>query len=105
MSYAALIGLIGNAALLLALGVVYDAIFPDSEKSDTGFKQVLAGVVVGLIGMALMLSSWVLMSGAIFDFSGSYAAAFINGLAWNLLNVMIVAWLFLRPVRRVAAPA
>ena len=67
MSYAALIGLIGNAALLLALGVVYDAIFPDSEKSDTGFKQVLAGVVVGLIGMALMLSSWVLMSGAIFD--------------------------------------
>jgi MFS family permease len=71
------------------------------------FSPGEAGTRLGIILMATLggmaLGGW--MSGAIFDFTGSYAAAFLNGLAWNLLNVMIVAWLFLRPGRRVAAPA
>ena len=37
-----------------------------------------------LVGMAL--GGW--MSGAIFDLTGSYTAAFLNGLAWNLVNVV-----------------
>ena len=45
-----------------------------------------------LLGMAL--GGW--MSGAIFDLTGSYRAAFVNGLAWNLLNVSIVVWLLVR---------
>ena len=45
-----------------------------------------------LIGMAL--GGW--MSGAIFDATGSYRAAFANGLAWNLLNALLVASLLLR---------
>jgi hypothetical protein len=45
-----------------------------------------------LIGMAL--GGW--MSGAIFDLAGSYRAAFLNGLGWNLLNMSIAAWLLLR---------
>jgi MFS family permease len=49
-----------------------------------------------LIGMAL--GGW--MSGAIFDLTGSYQAAFLNGLAWNLTNVSIVSWLLLRSRRR-----
>ena len=52
-----------------------------------------------LIGMAL--GGW--MSGMIFDLTGSYRAAFLNGLAWNLLNVSIVLWLIMRPGRRLAA--
>jgi len=40
------------------------------------------------------------MSGAIFDATGSYQAAFLNGLAWNLLNVSIASWLLLRTPRR-----
>jgi MFS family permease len=51
-----------------------------------------------LIGMAL--GGW--MSGAIFDLTGSYRAAFLNGIAWNLLNASIALWLLLRPGRRVA---
>jgi hypothetical protein len=39
------------------------------------------------------------MSGKIFDLTGSYQAAFINGLAWNLLNVSIASWLLLRTRR------
>jgi len=36
------------------------------------------------------------MSGALFDFTGSYRAAFVNGLIWNLLNVSIALWLLMR---------
>jgi hypothetical protein len=42
-----------------------------------------------LFGMAL--GGWV--SGAIFDLTGSYHAAFINGIAWNLMNLTIALWL------------
>ncbi len=45
-----------------------------------------------LLGMAL--GGW--MCGAIFDMTGSYRAAFLNGTAWNLLNVGIVLFLLWR---------
>jgi len=35
-------------------------------------------------------------SGAIYDLTGSYRAAFINGIGWNLLNLTIAAWLVRR---------
>ena len=38
-----------------------------------------------LFGMAL--GGW--MSGAIFDLTGSYQAAFVNGILWNLVNLSI----------------
>ena len=57
-----------------------------------------AGTRIGLVIMATLfgmaLGGW--MSGAIFDLTGSYRAAFANGLAWNLLNVTIATWLLLR---------
>jgi MFS family permease len=57
-----------------------------------------AGTRVGLVLMATLvgmaLGGW--MSGKIFDIAGSYQAAFLNGLAWNLLNVSIATWLLLR---------
>jgi len=63
-----------------------------------------AGTRIGLVIMATLfgmaLGGW--MSGAIFDFAGSYRAAFANGLAWNLLNVTIATWLLLRSGRRMA---
>jgi hypothetical protein len=52
-------------------------------------------------GMAL--GGW--MSGLIFDLTGSYQAAFLNGLAWNLVNVSIAVWLMFRPSRRGLVPA
>ena len=45
-----------------------------------------------LLGMAL--GGW--MSGWVFDMTGSYDAAFINGIGWNLLNLAIASWLFWR---------
>jgi sugar phosphate permease len=49
-------------------------------------------IMASLLGMAL--GGW--MSGWIFDITGSYKAAFMNGTAWNLLNLTIVLVLFWR---------
>jgi MFS family permease len=51
-------------------------------------------IMMTLVGMAL--GGW--MSGKAFDITGSYRAAFLNGIAWNLLNFSIVCFL-LRRVR------
>ena len=54
--------------------------------------RVGAVIMATLIGMAL--GGW--LSGWIFDMTGSYDAAFINGIAWNLLNLAIAGWLYRR---------
>ena len=51
--------------------------------------------------MGMALGGW--MSGAIFDLTGSYRAAFANGLAFNLMNLSIALWLLMRQTRRAAA--
>ena len=57
-----------------------------------------AGATVGTVIMATMmgmaLGGW--MSGKVFDLTGSYQAAFVNGLAWNLLNFSIAFFLLYR---------
>ncbi len=61
-----------------------------------------AGARVGTVIMCTMLGmalgGW--MSGKVFDLTGSYHAAFINGIAWNLLNFGIVFMLLIRVRRR-----
>jgi MFS family permease len=68
------------------------------------FSPLEAGTRLGVILMCTLFGmafgGWV--SGWIFDLTGSYRAAFINGLGWNLLNVGIVLWLLARPGRRAA---
>lgn len=65
------------------------------------FSPREAGARVGtvltatLLGMAL--GGW--LSGAIFDLTGSYDAAFINGLAWNAINIAIAVFLLMRTRR------
>ena len=62
------------------------------------FPPKEAGTRVGLVLMATLigmaLGGW--MSGKIFDVTGSYQAAFLNGLGWNFVNVTIMSWLLLR---------
>jgi MFS family permease len=62
------------------------------------FSPREAGMRVGLVVMATVIGmaggGW--LSGVIFDYSGSYQAAFLNGLIWNLLNVSVMLLLLLR---------
>jgi MFS family permease len=65
-----------------------------------------AGARISLVMMATVFGmaagGW--MSGAIYDLTGSYQAAFLNGIAWNLLNLSIALWLlFAGPQRRAVA--
>jgi MFS family permease len=66
------------------------------------FTPKEAGARVGTVLMATLfgmaLGGW--MSGEIFDLTGSYRAAFVNGIAWNALNIGIVVFLLTRAKRR-----
>ena len=66
-----------------------------------------AGQRVGIVMMAtifgMAVGGW--MSGWIYDLTGSYAAAFLNGIAWNLVNLAAVALLMWRARRNTMALA
>jgi len=59
-----------------------------------------AGIVISVSLLGMSFGGWV--SGVIFDATGSYAAAFLNGLAWNALNIAIMAALLIRSRQRLA---
>jgi MFS family permease len=62
------------------------------------FTPKESGARVGTVLMATLfgmaLGGW--MSGAIFDWTGSYRAAFLNGIAFNMLNAAVVVFLLRR---------
>ncbi len=66
-----------------------------------------AGQRVGLVIMAtivgMALGGW--LSGWIYDLTGSYQAAFVNGIAWNVLNISIMAAVLWRTRGPAAAAA
>lgn len=65
-----------------------------------------AGVRIGLVMSATIMGMAFggYISGVIFDYFASYRMAFLNGLAWNLINLAVVCWLMLR-VRQKPQPA
>jgi len=66
--------------------------FPPSEVGTR------LGVVLMMTLFGMALGGW--MSGAVFDYFGSYQAAFLNGLAWNILNFVIALGLIARGRRQ-----
>jgi len=89
----ALFGLF-QGGIVPAYAVIVREFFPPQE----------AGVRVGTVLMAtvfgMALGGW--LTGIIFDLTGSYQTAFLNGILWNLLNLGIAATLLVRPARPVA---
>lgn len=61
--------------------------FPAREAG----ARVSLVLMTTVVGMAI--GGW--MSGEIYDLTGSYQAAFYNGIAWNLLNMSIAMWLLM----------
>ncbi|WP_425351677.1 MFS transporter [Mesorhizobium helmanticense] len=66
-----------------------------------------AGQRVGIVIMAtifgMAVGGW--MSGWIYDLTGSYAAAFLNGIAWNLVNLVAIGLLMWKARRSAMAMA
>ena len=83
----ALFGLF-QGGLIPAYPIIVREYFPPGEAGSR------LGVVLMATLFGMALGGW--MSGAIFDFTGSYRAAFLNGIAFNLLNLTIVLWLLRR---------
>ena len=89
----ALFGLFQGSIVPMYAIIVREYFPPQEAGTRLGFV-----LMATLAGMAL--GGW--MSGWIFDLTGYYQAAFLNGLAWNLVNVSIVSWLLMRPGKRLA---
>ena len=58
------------------------------------------GIVIFASVFGMSFGGWI--SGVIFDATGSYGAAFLNGVAWNAVNVTIMVALLLRTRARYA---
>src|SRR5262249_30655959 len=89
----ALFGL-GQGGIVPSYAIIVREYFAPREAA-TRIGAVLMATIVGMA-----LGGW--LSGAIFDLTGSYHAAFLNGIAWNLLNLGIALWLLGQPRRLVA---
>jgi MFS family permease len=76
----------------------YAIIVRESMPASEAATRVGIVILASVVGMSF--GGWV--SGVIFDATGSYAAAFLNGLAWNALNITIVVSLLIRARRRLA---
>ena len=77
-----------QGGIVPAYAIIVREHFPPQEAG----ARVGSVIMASLVGMAL--GGWI--SGKIFDLTGSYHAAFMNGIAWNLLNLSISGWLFWR---------
>jgi diguanylate cyclase (GGDEF)-like protein/PAS domain S-box-containing protein len=66
MDTSSFIELLYNAVFLIALGVIYDALNLESIKNKT-IREITSGLLVGLLGLAVMNTSWELAPGMFFD--------------------------------------
>jgi len=89
----ALFGLF-QGGIVPSYAIIIREFFPPREAG------VRVGTVITATLFGMALGGW--MSGAIFDATGSYKAAFVNGILWNLVNVSIATWLLRRSLMRPA---
>ena len=82
----ALFGL-AQGGIVPSYAMIVRQYFP-AREAGTRVSLVLMTTVVGMA-----IGGW--MSGEIYDLTGSYQAAFMNGIAWNLLNMSIAFWLLI----------
>ncbi|MEQ8320002.1 MAG: MFS transporter [Rhodospirillales bacterium] len=82
----ALFGL-SQGGIVPSYAMIVRQYFPAREAG----ARVSLVLMTTVIGMAV--GGW--MSGEIYDMTGSYQAAFINGIAWNLLNMAIAFFLLM----------
>jgi MFS family permease len=76
----------------------YAIIVRESMPAAEAATRVGIVILASVVGMSF--GGWV--SGVIFDATGSYAAAFLNGLGWNALNITIMVALLIRARQRLA---
>jgi MFS family permease len=105
-------GLVSLYVISALFGLFQGGIVPSyaiivREYFTPGKAGARVGAVIMCTMLGMALGGW--MSGKVFDLTGSYQAAFVNGIAWNLVNLAIAGYLLWRvgklPTRRHEAPA
>ena len=92
----ALFGL-SQGGIVPSYALIVREYFPAREAG----ARVSLVLMTSVVGMAV--GGW--MSGEIYDLTGSYQAAFLNGIAWNLINMSIAFWLLIGRGRARTVPA
>ena len=83
----ALFGLF-QGGLVPSYAIIIRECYPANEAGGR------VGLVMMMTILGMALGGW--MSGAIFDLTGSYTAAFANGIVWNAVNTAIAVFLLMR---------
>jgi diguanylate cyclase (GGDEF)-like protein/PAS domain S-box-containing protein len=86
MDNSSFIGLLYNAILLVALGVIYDLLNIESIKNKTA-RELVSGLFVGLLGLAVMNTSWEMAPGILFD--TRWVLISLCGLFFGLIPTLI----------------
>ena len=86
MNESIFLGLANNAALLVALGLVFDTIVlkPGFDKLPV---KMLTGIVFGIMGIAVMKTHWELIPGVIFDTRSVILS--VGGLFFGIVPTLI----------------
>lgn len=87
----AIFGLV-QGGIVSSYAIIVREYFPPEEAGT----RVSLTITATLVGMAL--GGWA--SGAIFDVTGSYDAAFMHGIAWNMVTIAIAFFLIHRAGRQ-----
>ena len=81
---------LSQGGIVPSYAVIVREYLPAKEAGERIGQVVMATVA----GMAL--GGW--LSGVIYDWTGSYDLAFLNGIAWNIMNMSIAVLILLRTV-------
>jgi MFS family permease len=82
---------LGFAGIMPCYALIVRVLFPVNQLG----WRIAAQYLFAALGMAL--GGW--MGGAIHDLTGGYSAAFLAGFAFNIMNLIIIAGLFMRQMR------
>ena len=78
----------------------YAVVVREYMPSEEAGRRVGFVLMMTILGMAI--GGW--MSGWIYDVTGDYGMAFLNGIAWNFLNIAIMLMILMRTRIRAVAP-
>ncbi len=79
---------LSQGGIVPSYAIIIREYFPAEEAGQR------VGIVIMATIMGMALGGW--LSGWIYDLTGSYQMAFLNGIGWNLLNLSIIAMLLWR---------
>lgn len=87
MKESIIIGLLQNTTILLAFSMIYDYWWIKNDESKNLLNKILTGFVIGVIGIVLMLTPWILVPGIVFDTRSVVLS--VSGLFFGALPTLI----------------